>query len=40
LILVPTLYRILEDAKGLFGAGEDELRISQQGKENWAEERA
>ena len=30
LILVPTLYRILEDLKALFGATEPEVRVSRQ----------
>jgi multidrug efflux pump subunit AcrB len=30
LILVPTLYRILEDIKGFFGAAEQEARVSRQ----------
>jgi hypothetical protein len=37
LILVPTLYRILEDVKGLFGAGEGEVRVSRQVNEEWVE---
>ena len=34
LILVPTLYRILEDAKAFFGAAEEEVRVSRQIQEN------
>ncbi len=30
LILIPTLYRILEDLKALFGAKEEEVRVSRQ----------
>jgi multidrug efflux pump subunit AcrB len=30
LILIPTLYRILEDIKGLFGVEEEEVRVSRQ----------
>ena len=30
LILIPTLYRILEDLKALFGADEEEIRVSRQ----------
>jgi multidrug efflux pump subunit AcrB len=30
LILIPTLYRILEDLKALFGATEEEVRVSRQ----------
>ena len=40
LILVPTLYRILEDLKALFGVEEDEVRVSRQVKEELVEEGA
>ncbi len=33
LILIPTLYRILEDLKALFGVEEEEIRVSRQVKE-------
>jgi len=39
LILIPTLYRILEDLKALFGVvDEEEVRVSRQVKEELAEE--
>ena len=37
LILVPTLYRILEDVRGLFGADSREVRASRQVEEEWLE---
>jgi len=40
LILIPTLYRILEDIKALFGADKEEVRVSRQVKEELAEEGA
>jgi multidrug efflux pump subunit AcrB len=36
LILIPTLYRILEDLKALFGVGDEEVRVSRQVKEELA----
>jgi multidrug efflux pump subunit AcrB len=38
LILIPTLYRILEDFKQLFGFADDEVRVSRQVPDEWAEE--
>jgi multidrug efflux pump subunit AcrB len=38
LILIPTLYRILEDLKALFGSTDEEVRVSRQVKEELAEE--
>ena len=38
LILIPTLYRILEDLKTLFGADEEEFRVSRQVKEELVED--
>ena len=38
LILIPTLYRILEDLKALFGADEEEVRVSRQVKEEFVTE--
>jgi multidrug efflux pump subunit AcrB len=40
LILIPVLYRILEDLKAFFGAGDEDLRVSRQVKEEWVEEGA
>ena len=40
LILIPTLYRILEDLKALFGVGEEEFRVSRQVKEELVVEEA
>ncbi|MDX2437860.1 MAG: efflux RND transporter permease subunit, partial [Acidobacteriota bacterium] len=40
LILIPTLYRILEDLKALFGSTDEEVRVSRQVKEELAEEGA
>ena len=40
LILIPTLYRILEDLKALFGADEEEVRVSRQVKEELVGEEA
>ncbi len=38
LILIPVLYRILEDIKTLFGADDEEVRVSRQVKEELVEE--
>ena len=38
LILIPTLYRILEDLKALFGAEEEDVRVSRQVKDELVEE--
>jgi multidrug efflux pump subunit AcrB len=40
LILIPTLYRILEDFKQLFGVADDEVRVSRQVPDEWVEEGA